>query len=54
LVQTVRHFFPDRNQWLDRLPDSRDQDAIVYSRRFRAWWGMDLYRLQLGSRRQLD
>jgi hypothetical protein len=42
------------NQWLDRLPDRRDQDAIIYSRRFLAWWGIDLYLLQLGSRRQLD
>jgi hypothetical protein len=42
------------NRWLDRLPDSRDQDAIIYSRRFLAWWGIDLYLLQLGSRRQLD
>jgi hypothetical protein len=54
LVQTVRHFFPEFNAWLDRLPDSRDQDLIVYPRRFLAWWGLNLYLLQLGSRRQLD
>jgi hypothetical protein len=54
LVQTVRHFFPEFNRWLDRLPDSRDQEAITYSRRFLAWWGLCLYLLQLGSRRQLD
>lgn len=54
LVQTVRHFFPELSRWLDRLPDSRDQDAITYSRRFLAWWGIGLYLLQLGSRRQLD
>ena len=54
LVQTVRHFFPQLNQWLDRLPDSRDPDAIVYPGRFLAWWGIALYLLQLGSRRQLD
>jgi hypothetical protein len=54
LVQTVRHFFPEFNRWLDRLPDSRDQKAIIYSRRFLAWWGLCLYLLQLGSRRQLD
>jgi len=53
-VQTVRHFFPDFNAWLDRLPDTRDQDAIEYDRRFLAWWGIALYLLQLGSRRQLD
>jgi hypothetical protein len=54
LVQTVRHFFPDFNRWLDQLPDSRDQDAIIYPRRFLGWWGIALYLLQLGSRRQLD
>src|SRR5947208_678030 len=54
LVQTVRHFFPDWNTWLDRLPDSRVQEACVYSTRFLAWWGIALYLLQLGSRRQLD
>jgi hypothetical protein len=29
LALTVRHFFPDLNQWLDRLPDIRDQDAVT-------------------------
>jgi hypothetical protein len=53
-VQTVRHFFPDFNRWLDRLPDTRVQDACTYDRRFLAWWGLHLYLLQLGSRRQLD
>jgi hypothetical protein len=54
LVQTTRHFFPDLNRWLDRLPDSRVQDACTYPTRFLAWWGLHLYLLQLGSRRQLD
>jgi hypothetical protein len=54
LVQTVRHFFPAFNDWLARLPDSRVQEACTYSRGFLAWWGIALYLLQLGSRRQLD
>jgi hypothetical protein len=54
LVQTVRHFFPDFNSWLTRLPDTRVQDACTYDPRFLAWWGLHLYLLQLGSRRQLD
>jgi hypothetical protein len=29
-------------------------DACTYSTRFLAWWGIALYLLQLGSRRQLD
>ena len=54
LVQTVRHFFPRFNDWLDRLPDTRVQDACTYDKRFLAWWGLHLFLLQLGSRRQLD
>src|SRR5205807_6967849 len=54
LVQTVRHFFPQLNAWLDRLPDTRVPEACTYSTRFLAWWGIALYLLQLGSRRQLD
>jgi hypothetical protein len=54
LAQTVRHFFPDFNAWLDRLPDTRVPEACTYSTRFLAWWGLSLYLLQLGSRRQLD
>lgn len=54
LLRTVRSFFPDFNDWLDRLPDSRVQDQITYERRFLVWWGLALFLLQLGSRRQLD
>lgn len=54
LVQTVRHFFPEFTTWLNRLPDTRVQDACIYSKRFLAWWGIGLYLFQLGSRRQLD
>jgi hypothetical protein len=54
LVQTTRHFFPQLNRWLDQLPDTRVQDACTYATRFLAWWGICLYLLQLGSRRQLD
>jgi hypothetical protein len=53
-VQTIRHFFPELNGWLDRLPDTRVQESIEYDRRFLAWWGIGLYLFQLGSRRQLD
>jgi hypothetical protein len=39
---------------LQRLPDSRVPEACTYATRFLAWWGIALYLLQLGSRRQLD
>ena len=54
LVGTVGHFLPEFNDWLDRLPDTRRRDACTYPTRFLAWWGILLYLLQLGSRRQLD
>jgi len=53
-VQTVRHFFPNFNDWLDALPDTRKPQLCVYPTRFLAWWGILLYVLQLGSRRQLN
>ena len=53
-MQTIGHYFPDMNKWLDRLPDRRDPEAITYETRFLGWWGIALYLLQLGSRRQLD
>ena len=54
MVQTTRHFFPQLNTWLARLPDTRVQEACTYSTAFLAWWGLSLYLFQLGSRRQLD
>lgn len=53
-VQTVKHYFPELNTWLDALPDTRDPKMIVYGTRFMAWWGLWLYLGQLSSRRQLD
>lgn len=53
-MQTVYHFFPEFNTWLDALPDPRAPELTVYPTRFMAWWGLWLYLGQLGSRRQLD
>jgi hypothetical protein len=50
----VRHFFPHFNDWLQDLPDSRAPELCVYQTRFLSWWGILLYLLQLGSRRQLN
>jgi hypothetical protein len=54
LPTTIRHFWPEFNQWLDAVPDSRFPPLVVYHRRFLIWWGISLYLFQLGSRRQLD
>ena len=53
-MQTVRHFFPNFNDWLQALPDARLQALCTYSTRFLAWWGIALYLFQLASRRQLN
>src|SRR5690349_1799046 len=54
LPATIRHFWPELNQWLDRVPDRRFAPLIIYHKRFLIWWGLSLYLFQLGSRRQLD
>lgn len=53
-MQTIRHFWPQLDDWLRRIPDSRFQPFITYDKRFLVWWGLALYLFQLGSRRQLD
>lgn len=53
-VRTVRHFWPDLNDWLDQIPDPRFQPYVTYDKRFLVWWGLSLYLFQLGARRQLD
>jgi hypothetical protein len=53
-VRTVRHFWPEFNDWLERVPDTRFFPYVIYNKRFLIWWGISLYLFQLGSRRQLD
>jgi hypothetical protein len=53
-ARTVRHFYPDFNDWLDAVPDPRRQDRAVYHHRFLLWYGLLLFVGKLGSRRQLD
>src|SRR3954451_579911 len=54
LVQTIRHFWPLLNAWLDDIPDPRPQASVTYAGRFLVWWGLSLFLFKLGSRRQLD
>jgi hypothetical protein len=54
LVRTLRHFFPDFNDWLDELPDPRHPDRILYGPRFLLWTALMLFVCKLGSRRQID
>lgn len=53
-VRTISHFWPDFNDWLQQIPDSRFQPFVTYDKRFLVWWGLLLYVFQLGARRQLD
>lgn len=53
-MRTIRHHWPELNDWLDRVPDSRFQPFVEYHKRFMIWWGLALYLFQLNARRQLD
>jgi hypothetical protein len=54
LVRTLRHFFPQFNDWLDTFPDARDPDRLKYHPRFLVYLGLFLFLCKLGSRRQID
>ena len=54
LAQTVGHFFPEFNAWLDQVPDPRFPPLVIYHKRFLMWWGLSLFLFKLSSRRQLD
>jgi hypothetical protein len=53
-VQTIRHYWPELNDWLQCIPDPRSPRLLIYHKRFLFWWGVCLYLFHLGSRRQLD
>jgi hypothetical protein len=53
-ARTARHYFRGLNDQLDRAPDPRRQDRVVYAPRFLLWYGILLFAGKLGSRRQLD
>ena len=53
-IRSVRHFWAPLNSWMDALPDTRFQPMITYHKRFLTWWGLMLFSLKLGSRRNLD
>lgn len=53
-IKTVRHYWPRLNEQLNRLPDTRFRPFVRYDKKFLSWWGLLLFSLKLGSRRQLD
>ena len=54
MARTIRHFFPEFNAWIDQIDDPRFLPMVTYHKRFLTWWGLMLFLLKLGSRRQLD
>jgi hypothetical protein len=54
LVQTIRHFFPDFDDWLEDFPDPRERERIKYDKRFLVGYGLMLFLCKLGSRRAGD
>jgi len=54
LALTIRHFFPEFNDWIQRIHDPRFQPFVIYDSKFLFWWGLSLFLFKLGSRRQLD
>lgn len=54
LVQTLRHFWPELNDWIDKIDDPRFEPFITYDKRFLMYWGFCLFLFKLGSRRQAD
>jgi hypothetical protein len=53
-VRTIHHFWPDLDEWLAGLPDTRFQPFVTYDKRFLMWLGLALFLFRLGARRQLD
>ena len=49
LVRTIRHFFPEFNDWLDQFPDHRAPERVIYHRRFLLWIGLFLFLGKLGG-----
>jgi hypothetical protein len=54
LVLSIRHFFPQFNDWIASIPDPRFRPFVIYDSKFLFWWGVSLFLFKLGSRRQLD
>ena len=50
LAQTIRHFFPDLNTWIDDIDDPRFLPMVVYHKRFLLWWELSLFLCKLSSR----
>jgi hypothetical protein len=50
--KTIKHYFQSFFEWLDQIPDWRDQDRITYTVRELMGTGLSMFLLKLESRRQ--
>jgi hypothetical protein len=50
LAQTIRHFWPELNDWLDDVPDPRSAASTTYAARFLLWWGLSRLRHAVSGR----
>lgn len=53
LLKTVRHWLPGLPRVMNRLSDPRNPDQSVYTQAHLLWFGILLFMMRLGSRRQL-
>lgn len=53
LEETVDHFFPHFNQWLDSIRDRRDPELITYELRTLIWTGVLMFLTKRKARRQI-
>jgi hypothetical protein len=54
LVTTVRHFFPEFNQWLGKIRDPRNQQMITYCRKTLVWAGLVMMLTKQGARSKIS
>lgn len=53
-IKTIKHFFPDLNQWMRKIKDPRDPELITYSLNAIIWTGLFIHIFKLCSRRQIN
>jgi len=54
LYKTMRQFFPGFNNWIKTMKDPRDKDLIEYPIQQMTWFGILIFMLRLGARRQMN
>lgn len=53
LAKTIRHFFPEWDEWLKEIRDPRDPIRTIYPASFIVTTGILMFLTKLGARRQM-